>query len=106
MATTHELPLEPPPELAELLQVLQHLDVPMPIADVVVGGSFRAASYRFSLLPLLGEDKAPSELAPLAALPVQLLWSVDAAEGELAVVNRAEVAAITPGVIAPLPARP
>ncbi|MEF8756388.1 MAG: hypothetical protein V5B60_21025 [Accumulibacter sp.] len=106
VVTTHELPLEPPPEVAELLQVLQHLDGPLPIADVVVGGNFRAASYRFSLLPLLGEDKAPSELAPLAALPVQLLWSADAAAGELAAVNRAEVAAITPGVIAPLPARP
>jgi hypothetical protein len=106
VATTLELPVEPPPELAVLLQVLQHVDGPLPIADVVVGGSFRAASYRLSLLPLLGEDKAPSELAPLAALPVRLLWSAEAAAGALTAVDRAEVAAITPGVIAPLPPPP
>jgi len=106
VATTQELPVEPPPELADLLQVLRHLDSPLPVADVVVGGSFRSASYRLSLLPFLGEEKAPPDLAPLAALPVQLLWSAVAAAGELAAVDRAEVAAITPGVIAPLPSPP
>lgn len=106
VATTRELPVEPPPELAALLQALLHLDSAIPVADVVVGGSFRSASYRLSLLPFLGEDKAPSDLAPLAALPVQLLWSAEAAAGELAAVNRAEVAAITPGCIAPLPDLP
>ncbi len=99
--TTRELPLEPPPELAALLNILTHLENPISIADAVVGGSFRAASYRLSLLPLLGENHAPSELALLAALPVACVWSANAPPGALDAVGCGEVAAITPGELIP-----
>ncbi len=93
--------LEPPPEFAALLRSLAAIDTPTPVADAVVGDGFRAASYRLSLLPFLGEANVDPELAPLAGLPLTLVWDRTAA---LAPVGRAEVAAMTPGVLNPPPA--
>lgn len=91
--------LEPPTEFADLLRLLGHLDAPRAVADVVVGDSFRAASYRLSLLPFLGEVGVDPDMAPLAGLPVGLEWEADT---PLSKVGRGEVAAITPGLLRPL----
>ncbi|MGB0126522.1 MAG: hypothetical protein WBP72_02705 [Rhodocyclaceae bacterium] len=89
--------LEPPPEFAELLRTLAAIETPLPVSDAVVGGSFRSASYRLSLLPFLGETNVDPDLAPLADLPLTLDWE----SGPLAEVGRHEVAAITPGKLLP-----
>ena len=100
--TTRELPLEPPAEFGWLLQTLAGVDTPLAVEDVVVGETFRAAAYRLSLLPFLGEADANPDLATLAALPVRLAWSTEAAPDALVAVGRGEVASITPGKIMPL----
>jgi hypothetical protein len=92
--------LEPPPEFVALLGALAAIDAPLPVADAVIGESFCAASYRLSLLPFLGEANVDPELAPLAGLPLHLAWHETA---PLAPVGRAEVAAMTPGVLKPAP---
>jgi hypothetical protein len=97
---TREMPLEPPRELVELTRMLAGLDAPASIADLVVGGHFGAASYRLSLLALIGETNIGPELAPLAELPLTLHWD----DGELQPVGRGEVAVMSGGRIAPDPA--
>lgn len=93
--------LEPPPEFADLLRVLEQIDAPLTVSDAVVGGSFRAASYRLSLLPFIGEANVDPELAPLAGLPLALEWDAGAT---LVAVGREEVAAMTPGRLTRQPA--
>ncbi|MFN3543562.1 MAG: hypothetical protein ACK4UX_01745 [Thiobacillus sp.] len=93
---TQEIPLEPPRELVELTRQLAGLEAPAGVADTVVGGGFAAASYRLSLLALLGETNIGPELAPLADLPVRLEWG-DALE----TVGRGEVAQISAGRLFP-----
>ncbi|MFZ5508909.1 MAG: hypothetical protein ACOZCP_02525 [Pseudomonadota bacterium] len=90
--------LEPPPEFSELLALLGRIEAPLPLADAVVGGSFRAASYRLSLLPFLGETNVDPDLAPLASLPLVLDWEPG---GSLQPIGREEVAAMTPGRLRP-----
>ncbi len=93
---TQDVPLEPPPQLLELTRQLAGLDAPAGVADTVVGGSFGAASYRLSLLALLGETSIGPELAPLAELPVTLEWT-----DEMQTVGRGEVAQISAGRLLP-----
>jgi len=93
---TRDVPLEPPRELVELTRMLAGLNTPASVADTVVGGSFSSASYRLSLLALIGETNIGPELAPLADLPLTLQW-VDA----LQAVGRGEVAHISAGRILP-----
>lgn len=93
---TREVPMEPPRELVELTRLLAGLDTPASVADTVVGGSFGQASYRLSLLALIGEAYIGPELAPLADLPVTLQWGDD-----LQPVGRGEVAQISAGRILP-----
>jgi hypothetical protein len=93
-----EATLEPPPEFAELLGLLGRIEAPLAVPDAVVGGSFRAASYRLSLLPFLGEANVDTDLAPLAGLPLTLAWDE---AGALQHVGREEVSAISPGRIEP-----
>lgn len=93
---TQDVPLEPPPQLVELTRLLAGLDAPAGVADTVVGGSFGAASYRLSLLALLGEANIGPELAPLAELPVTLEW-----DDALQAVGRGEVAQISAGRLLP-----
>ncbi len=94
----NDIPHEPPPQLLALTRLLSGLDAPMSVSDSVVGDSFSAASYRLSLLSFLGEQNVDPELAPLAELPVTLLWHE---HGELHTINRDEVAAISSGQLIP-----
>ena len=93
---TRDVPLEPPPQLVELTRLLAGLVEPASVTDAVVGGSFGAASYRLSLLALLGETSIGPELAPLADLPVTLEWA-----DSLEAVGRGEVARISTGRLHP-----
>jgi len=90
--------LEPPAEFADLLRLLGQVEAPLPVADAVVGGSFRAASYRLSLLSFLGEANVDPDMALLASLPLAVEWDADNA---LVPIGREEVAAITPGSLRP-----
>jgi hypothetical protein len=96
IAETTDATAEPPPELAPLLALLCDLPAGTPAENVVVGGSWAAAAYRFSLLALLGE---PTEgdplLAPLAQSPLRL----QVAEAEPVPVDRDEIARITPATL-------
>ena len=96
---TQEIPREPPPELAAMTRLLAESAASgeaMNIADAIVGDNFRAASYRFSLLPFLGEPSGDPDLTALGELPLTLRW---AAEGEFDTPQRNEVAALSRGQI-------
>jgi hypothetical protein len=98
---TREIPREPPPELAALTRLLAELaarDEGLAVADAIVGDSFRAAAYRFSLLPFLGDPSGDPELTAFGALPLTLRWADDET---LATPQRNEVAAISRGTILP-----
>ncbi len=98
---TREIPREPPPELAALTRLLaDHAarDEELAVADAIVGDSFRAAAYRFSLLPFLGDPSGDPELTAFGALPLTLHWADDET---LATPQRNEVAAISRGTILP-----
>jgi hypothetical protein len=95
----NDVPHEPPPQLAALTRLLSGLDAPLSVADGVVGGGFSAASYRLSLLSLLGEQNVDPELAQLAYLPISLHWE----DGhQMSVIGRDEVAAISAGTLTPI----
>ena len=68
------------------------------VADAIVGDSFRAAAYRFSLLPFLGDPSGDPELTAFGALPLTLRWGDD---DRLDTPQRNEVAAISRGRILP-----
>ncbi len=93
---TRDVPLEPPRELVDLTRMLAGLSTSASVADTVVGGSFGSASYRLSLLALIGETNIGPELAPLADLPLTLHWSDD-----MQAVGRGEIARISAGCILP-----
>lgn len=93
---TRDVPLEPPRELVELTRMLAGLTSSTSVADTVVGGSFGQASYRLSLLALIGETSIGPELAPLADLPLTLQWGDD-----MQPVGRGGVARISAGRIRP-----
>ncbi|MEW6120532.1 MAG: hypothetical protein AB1593_10640 [Pseudomonadota bacterium] len=95
---TRDIPLEPPRELLELTRTLAGLDTPASVADTVAGGSFGQASYRLSLLAVIGEANIGPDLAPLAELPLTLHW-----DDALQAVGRGEVARISAGRILPQP---
>lgn len=94
-----ELSAPLPPELPALVARLATVAAPLPAADVVIAGDWRAAAYRFSLLPVLGETTDDPSLADLARLPLVLK------QGETALlpVQRAEVAAIEDLLLEPAP---
>ena len=98
---TREIPREPPPELAALTHLLADLaarDEELAVSDAIVGDSFRAAAYRFSLLPFLGDPSGDPELTAFGALPLTLHLADDET---LATPQRNEVAAISHGTIQP-----
>ncbi len=93
---TRDVPLEPPRELLELTRMLVGLNTSASVADTVVGGSFGSASYRLSLLALIGETNIGPELAALADLPLTLQWG-----DNMQTIGRGEVAQISAGRILP-----
>lgn len=97
---TRDIPHDPPPQLAALIQMLTALPQAMPMTDAVVGDNFSAASYRMSLLAFIGEQNVDPELAPLAALPLTLRW--DTSSNNLSQVHRNEVAAMSTGELVPI----
>jgi len=99
---TREYTAELPPELPRLAALLAALDAPAKISDMVVGGGYRSAAYRFSLLPLIGEPIADPDLAALAGLTLGMEWDEsDPTDNALEMVSRDEVAAISPGRLIP-----
>lgn len=100
----HDVPHEPPPQLAALTRLLSGLSASISTTDAVVGDDFSAASYRMSLLAFIGEQNVDPELAPLAALPLTVRW--DENHSELTRVHRHEVAAISAGELVPFEENP
>jgi hypothetical protein len=89
-----------PPQLAALTRMLNHLNDHAtqitPLEDVVVGGDFGEASYRYSLLTFLGEQHEDADLSALAAQPFVLNHPLDA---PLQAINRNEIAKMTAGTL-------
>lgn len=83
-----------PPQLAALARMLDGMTQDGVLADVVVGGSFAEASYRYSLLTFIGERHEDADLNALAEQPFVLQHELDA---PLEAVHRQEIAAMTPG---------
>jgi hypothetical protein len=90
---------EYPPQLAALTEMLSRLREPLPLADVVVGGDFSAASYRYSLLAFLGERNVDADLAVLAEQPCAMRYNETE---DLQDIKRGEIARMTQGRIEPL----
>lgn len=83
-----------PPQLQQLTVMLKGLTNSAELQEVVVGGDFGEASYRYSLLTFLGERHEDADLNALADQPFILQH---AQEESLISVNRNQVAAITSG---------
>lgn len=99
---THEYLIATPPDLARFTALLHDLATPTRVADVVVGGDYCSAAYRFSLLPLIGEPIADPDLAAFAGLALDIHWDAgDPTDTSLEIVNRNEVAAISAGLLTP-----
>lgn len=93
---TSDIAQKMPAELSQLLALLAAIDAPMPVADAVVGDSYRSAAYRLSLLPLIGERALDPELAAFADLSLRIEWG-----DELQPVGRNGVTAINRGSLSP-----
>lgn len=94
-----DVPFEYPPQLQSLTNMLSRIERSVSLADIVVGGDFSAASYRYSLLTFLGEQHVDADLAALAEQPVAMQHDEAAA---LQVVNQNEIALISAGTINPI----
>ena len=94
-----DVPFEYPPQLQNLTNMLSRIEHSVSLADIVVGGDFSAASYRYSLLTFLGEQHVDADLAALAEQPVAMQHDEAAA---LQVVNQNEIALISAGKINPI----
>jgi hypothetical protein len=100
-AIAEHAPTELPAALPQLVTLLRSLTLPMDVADAVVGESYSAAAYRYSLLPLIGEATADPALAPFADLRVRVAFADD---GRLQAVGRDGVASIDAAHLVPDPA--
>lgn len=94
-----DIPFEYPPQLQSLTNMLSHIEHSVSLADIVVGGDFSAASYRYSLLTFLGEKNVDVDLATLAEQPVTIHHDDEAA---LQVINQNEIALMSAGTINPI----
>jgi len=94
-----DVPFEYPPQLQGLNNMLSRIERSVSLADIVVGGDFSAASYRYSLLTFLGEKNVDADLAALAEQPVEVLHDDNAA---LQTINQNEIAQMTVGTINPI----
>ncbi|MDO9052228.1 MAG: hypothetical protein Q8N02_06610 [Methylotenera sp.] len=101
---TQDVPFEYPSQLQGLTNMLARIERSTTLADIVVGGDFSAASYRYSLLTFLGEQNVDADLAALAEQSVEVLHEDTSV---LQVVHQNEVALMTSGTIKPInnPAR-
>ncbi|MBL8472728.1 MAG: hypothetical protein KF778_05365 [Rhodocyclaceae bacterium] len=61
-----------PPQLSALIHLLSGLEAPLAVADAVVADDYPRTAYRFSLLPLIGEQTADPTLQELAALGLRV----------------------------------
>ncbi len=93
---TEETARELPRELPQLLRLLNSIETPMSIMDAVVGGDYRSAAYRLSLLPLIGEHAPDAELSAFAELQVKLELS-----DELQAIGHDGITAISVGTLTP-----
>lgn len=94
-----DIPFEYPPQLQGLTNMLSHIERSVALADIVVGGDFSAASYRYSLLTFLGEKNVDADLAALAEQPVSIEHDGSL---ELQVIHQNEIALMTAGSIIPI----
>ncbi len=97
-AITEQVSAELPRELPQLVTLLRALTAPSDVVDVIVGSSYSAAAYRYSLLPLIGEYTADANLAPFADLHMRLEFD---AAGAMRDVGHDEVAAIDAARLVP-----
>ncbi|PKO47353.1 MAG: hypothetical protein CVU29_02785 [Betaproteobacteria bacterium HGW-Betaproteobacteria-22] len=107
VAEAEAAPFNYPPQLAALTRMLEtlseHTTSAVPLSDVVVGGSFAEATYRYSLLTFLGKQHDDADLAALAAQPFALAHTLDA---PLQAVHRNEIAEMTHGQLTKKDANP
>lgn len=94
--TTEETARELPRELPQLLRLLNSIETPMSIMDAVVGGDYRSAAYRLSLLPLIGEHAPDAELSAFAELRIKLEL-----DDEMQAIGHDGIAAISVGNLTP-----
>lgn len=94
-----DVPFEYPPQLQSLTNMLSRIERSVVLADIVLGGDFSAASYRYSLLTFLGEQNVDADLAALAEQPVLVLHDDTAA---LQAIHQNEIAFISAGTISPI----
>lgn len=89
-----------PPQLAALTRMLNHINdhavQTTPLDEVLVGGDFGEASYRYSLLTFLGEQHEDVDLSALATQPFVLNHSLDT---DLQPINRNQIAKMTAGTL-------
>lgn len=94
-----DVPFEYPPQLQGLVNMLSRIEHSASLADIVVGGDFSAASYRYSLLTFLGEQNVDADLAGLAEQP----FSIEHDDTPiLQVINQNEIALISAGTLYPI----
>ena len=87
-----------PPQLAELTLILSGLPAQTALEDVIVGGNFGEASYRYSLLTFLGEQHDAADLSALATQPIVLSYEKNGQQdAPLKTINRHQIARITAG---------
>jgi hypothetical protein len=98
-----DVPFEYPPQLRSLNNMLARIADSVTLADIVVGGDFSAASYRYSLLTFLGESNVDNDLAALASQPVRMQYDDTVS---LQSIHQNEIAYITAGTIQPLESSP
>lgn len=94
-----DVPFEYPPQLQSLTNMLSRIERSVVLADIVLGGDFSAASYRYSLLTFLGEQNVDADLAALAEQPVLVLHDDTAA---LQTIHQNEIAFMSAGTISPI----
>lgn len=89
-----------PPQMAALTRMLGFLNENAAqntsLENVVVGGDFSEASYRYSLLTFLGEQHEDADLSALANQPFVLEHTLDS---PLQAINRNEIAKISTGTL-------
>lgn len=94
-----DVPFEYPPQLQGLINMLSRIEHSRALADIVVGGDFSAASYRYSLLTFLGEQNVDADLAALAEQPFSIEYDDTPV---LQVINQNEIALISAGTLYPI----